>query len=100
VEFPPESVSQHNSKRPATAPGKRLLSINVIHKERPKSAWGDATTTCDILQNESENLEYADLFYRNQISEEFLLIPNVLNVQGEYSLVRLSSSLAIYILSF
>ncbi|XP_033760415.1 uncharacterized protein LOC117342372 isoform X2 [Pecten maximus] len=43
--------------RPSTAPGKRLLSGKMVTpRDRPKSAWGDAATSCDIIQNESSRV--------------------------------------------
>ncbi|XP_021338850.1 uncharacterized protein LOC110467439 isoform X2 [Mizuhopecten yessoensis] len=50
------SKPEYNA-RPSTAPGKRLLSGKMVTpRDRPKSAWGDAATSCDIIQNESSRV--------------------------------------------
>ncbi|XP_060065518.1 uncharacterized protein LOC132545864 [Ylistrum balloti] len=79
--------------RPSTAPGKRLLSGKMVTpRDRPKSAWGDAATSCDIIQNESENLSNDETSYKQQILDDIILTPNGLNVQGSRVLVSLRSS--------
>lgn len=73
--------------RPATAPGKRLLSAKVSSpRQRPKSAWGDATTSYEIVQNQSEisNQHKTEHILNQEVLEEIILNPNGLNVQGDY----------------
>ncbi|XP_069103896.1 uncharacterized protein [Argopecten irradians] len=79
--------------RPSTAPGKRLLSGKMATpRDRPKSAWGDAATSCDIIQNESENLANDEAAFKQLLLDDLILTPNGLNVQGSRVLVSLRSS--------
>lgn len=55
----------------------------MTHRDRPKSAWGDAATSCDIVQNESEILT-DEAAYKQHFLESLILTSNGLNVQGDY----------------
>lgn len=52
-----DEASKPMLKRPSTAPGKRLLSSgSTLHPGgRPRSAWGDNSTTCHLVHGDTES---------------------------------------------
>ncbi|XP_011422600.3 uncharacterized protein [Magallana gigas] len=52
-----DDASKPMEKRPSTAPGKRLLSSTPSQHPggRPRSAWGDNSTTCHLVHGDTES---------------------------------------------
>lgn len=53
-----DEASKPMEKRPSTAPGKRLLSSTPSPHPggRPRSAWGDNSTTCHLVHGDTEKV--------------------------------------------
>lgn len=53
-----DDASKPMEKRPSTAPGKRLLSSTPSQHPggRPRSAWGDNSTTCHLVHGDTEKV--------------------------------------------
>ena len=52
-----DEASKPEAKRPSTAPGKRLLSSSSAQHPggRPRSAWGENSTTCHLVHGDTES---------------------------------------------
>ncbi|XP_022341673.2 uncharacterized protein LOC111135689 isoform X2 [Crassostrea virginica] len=53
-----DEASKPEAKRPSTAPGKRLLSSSSAQHPggRPRSAWGENSTTCHLVHGDTEKV--------------------------------------------